>query len=350
MQAIKPTLLSTVLLAAIALPGTALAQDRAGTFDDRWYLTAGAGANNQDSARDTENAPTYTLGAGKFINPNWSMELELNHQNPKLNPNEDLNWSQYGISLDARRHWRNEGRTWNPYALMGVGYSRSEEEFDNFPNPDSPGERKDGYATAKLGGGVQGDFDRFSLRGELFARASFDSDSVLAPDESYFIDRIAQVSVVVPLGQRTSAQARPVQAAPHTPAQPIQDYPQEQTPPMTVELPTVYFEFDRSELTSQGRAALNDAANTLRNHSSLRAEIAGHTDSKGSRDYNQALSERRAQAAYDYLVSQGVNRNQLQGPVGYGEDRPVAPNTHEDGSDNPDGRAQNRRTEVNPVN
>ncbi len=348
MRNFKPTLLSTVLLAAIALP--AAAQDRAGAYDDRWYVTGGAGANIQDSSRDTENAPTYALGVGKFINPNWSVDFELNHQNPKLNPDEDLNWSQYGASLDARRHWRTEGRAWNPYVLMGVGYGRSEEEFNNFPSPDSPGERTDSYPTAKLGAGIQGDFDRFSMRGELYARASFDDHSVMAPGESSFTDGIAQISVIMPLGERRGAQVQPT-PAPHITAQPVHERPDDyyDAPAMSLELPTVYFEFDRAELTNEGPAALDEAAATLRDNPSLRAEIAGHTDSKGSRNYNQALSERRAQVAYDYLIRRGVDRNQLEGPVGYGEDRPAAPTTHNDGSDTPQGRAKNRRTEVNPL-
>jgi OOP family OmpA-OmpF porin len=350
MRSLNPTLLSTVLLAALALPAAAQAQDRAGTYDDRWYITGGAGANIQDSSRNTENAPTYTLGVGKFINPNWSVDLELNHQNPKLNPDEDLNWSQYGISLDARRHWRTPGRTWNPYALMGVGYGRSEEEYNNFPSPNSPGERSSGYPTAKLGVGVQGDYEKFSLRGELYARASFDDDSVLAPNEDVFTDGVAQFSVVVPLGaRRTVAQVDPAPVIGPAPIQ--EEQPQYQQPePMAVELPTVYFQFDRADLTDQGRQALGEAAATLRANPSLRAQVGGHTDSIGSQDYNQGLSERRAQVAYDYLLDQGVAHDQLEGPFGYGEDRPVAPNTNEDGSDNPEGRAMNRRTEVNPVN
>ena len=157
------TLLAGIVLATLAAP--AFAQDsRAGAYDDRWYITTGAGANQQDSDRNTENAATYTLGVGKFINPRWSVDAELNYQNPKLNPNEDLNWSQYGISVDARRHWRQEGRRWNPYVLMGVGYQRAEEEFDAFPSPDSPGQDSRGYATAKLGAGVQADFQRFRGR------------------------------------------------------------------------------------------------------------------------------------------------------------------------------------------
>lgn len=348
MHPIRRTLISSATLAALALPITGLAQDRAGAFDDRWYVTGGAGVNIQDSARDTENTPTYTLGVGKFITPDWSVDLELNAQNPKLNPDEDMHWSQYGVSLDARRHWRTPGRTWNPYVLMGVGYSRSEEEYNAFPSPDSPGERKSGYPTAKLGVGVQGDFQRFSLRGELLARASFDDDSRLAPDEDHFVDAVAQMAVVVPLGAprlaRTAGPA-PVVAV-DQPAYEPHVQPPTTDAPMMLELPTVYFGFDRADLTAQGRQALEEAAAWLREHPGVRVRVSGHTDAIGSQAYNQGLSERRARTAYDYLRSLGVPAAQMEGPVGHGETRPVAPNTHPDGSDNPEGRALNRRVDV----
>lgn len=343
------SLLACVVLASLAAPAVAQ-NSRAGAYDDRWYITTGAGANQQDSDRNTENAATYTLGVGKFVNPRWSVDAELNYQNPKLNPNEDLNWSQYGISVDARRHWREEGRRWNPYVLMGVGYQRAEEEFDNSPSPFSPGQRKDGYASAKLGAGVQGDFERFSLRGELYARTDFDRDSISAPGERRFTDGVAALSVVMPLGSRHVDADVP--AAPQVPAQeptwtqPAEPEYEQVTP---LEIPSVYFDFDQSSLTPQGRQALDQAAQTLRANPSLQVQISGHTDSKGSQAYNQGLSERRAQAAYDYLMHQGIGRDQLLPPVGYGEDRPVAPNTHEDGSDNPDGRALNRRADVEPT-
>src|SRR3546814_2532811 len=66
--------------------------------------------------------------------------------------------------------------------------------------------------------------------------------------------------------------------------------------------------------------------------------LAGHTDSKGTDAYNQALSERRASAVYDYLTSNGIDAGRLVGPVGYGESRPIATNTNDDGSDNPEGQ------------
>ena len=75
-----------------------------------------------------------------------------------------------------------------------------------------------------------------------------------------------------------------------------------------------------------------------------------HTDSVGTEQYNQGLSERRATAVYDYLTSNGIDASRLQGPTGYGESRPIAPNTNPDGTDNPEGRARNRRTELNVQN
>ena len=94
-------ILCAALLGGLSLANTAMAQE----FDDRWYLTGSAGWNQQDSDRRTEDTQFLTLGLGKFISPNWSLDGELNYQNPNFSSNKDLNWSQYGISLDLRRHF-----------------------------------------------------------------------------------------------------------------------------------------------------------------------------------------------------------------------------------------------------
>ncbi|SDW59885.1 outer membrane beta-barrel protein, partial [Lysobacter enzymogenes] len=94
----KIRMLSTALLAGLAFSQVASAQD----FDDRWYLTGAAGMNIQDNDRGTRNAPFGAIGLGKFLNKNWSLDGELNYQNPKFDANQDANWSQYGISLDLR--------------------------------------------------------------------------------------------------------------------------------------------------------------------------------------------------------------------------------------------------------
>jgi outer membrane protein OmpA-like peptidoglycan-associated protein len=73
--------------------------------------------------------------------------------------------------------------------------------------------------------------------------------------------------------------------------------------------------------------------------------IEGHTDGKGSDGYNQGLSERRAAAVRNALVSQGSLDRQLI-IHGFGKSRPIAPNQQADGSDDPAGRQKNRRVEV----
>lgn len=352
-------LLCAALLGGLGLAHTASAQE----FDDRWYLTASTGFNFQDEDRRTDDTPFVTLGMGKFISPVWSVDGELNYQNPGFDSsvegaNNDLNWSQYGVSVDFRRHFISEGRGWNPYVLMGVGYQRSEEEFDAFPNPNSPAEREDGNFAAKVGVGLQTTFEkRVAVRAELAYRADFDDSSFAADgpidgpgyphnqEESYFGDTMASIGVVIPLGPPPMAPA-PAAPPPPPPAPVAPPAPA----PITIDLNGVNFDFDRSTLRPDAVAILNEAVEILRRYPELRVEVAGHTDSVGTDAYNQSLSERRATAVYEYMTSNGIDASRLVGPTGYGESRPIAPNTNSDGSDNPEGRARNRRTELNVQN
>ncbi|KGM50685.1 hypothetical protein N792_03855, partial [Lysobacter concretionis Ko07 = DSM 16239] len=120
--------------------------------------------------------------------------------------------------------------------------------------------------------------------------------------------------------------------------------------PVSIDLKGVNFDFDKSTLRPDAVSILSEATQILQRYPELKVEVAGHTDSKGTDAYNQALSERRATAVYNYLTSNGVDASRLVGPNGYGESRPIAPNTNPDGSDNPEGRALNRRTELNVQN
>jgi len=101
----------------------------------------------------------------------------------------------------------------------------------------------------------------------------------------------------------------------------------------------VNFEFDSATLTADSIAKLDDAVTILKRNADDKLEIAGHTDSQGAEDYNQGLSERRAQAVADYLIAHGANGANLT-VKGYGESHPVADN----GS--MEGRAANRRVEL----
>jgi peptidoglycan-associated lipoprotein len=101
----------------------------------------------------------------------------------------------------------------------------------------------------------------------------------------------------------------------------------------------VYFAFDSSEITAQSASVLNQHVSLLNSNPAATVVIAGHTDERGSREYNMALGERRAQAAGNYLAAQGVTANNIR-VISYGEERPAAAGNTEDAY------AQNRRAEL----
>lgn len=85
---------------------------------------------------------------------------------------------------------------------------------------------------------------------------------------------------------------------------------------------TVYFDFDSSALSSASEAILSRQAAFLKANPSLTVVIEGHADERGTREYNLALGERRASAARDYLLAQGINAARVRS-VSYGKERPA---------------------------
>jgi OmpA-OmpF porin, OOP family len=112
--------------------------------------------------------------------------------------------------------------------------------------------------------------------------------------------------------------------------------------PITLE--NIFYEFDSANLTDTSKLVLDQLVKIMKDNPAIEVELSAHTDNKGTDDYNQELSQRRAQSCVDYLMSQGVAGTRMIAK-GYGEARPVAPNTFKNGNDNPDGRQKNRRTE-----
>ncbi|MFQ3787517.1 OmpA family protein [Halomonas sp. A29] len=101
----------------------------------------------------------------------------------------------------------------------------------------------------------------------------------------------------------------------------------------------VTFAFDSAEIRPGAHQTLDQVAATLRENPNLRVRIEGHTDSVGSAQYNQGLSQRRADSVRDFLVSRGIAENRMT-TRGFGLERPVATNETDEG------RAQNRRVEI----
>jgi outer membrane protein OmpA-like peptidoglycan-associated protein len=108
----------------------------------------------------------------------------------------------------------------------------------------------------------------------------------------------------------------------------------------------VLFDFDKHDLKPAALDTLTKVAGVLKEMGKAPATIEGHTDGKGSSDYNQKLSDRRASSVKDWLVKQGGIERARLSSKGFGMTRPVAPNTKPDGSDDPEGRRKNRRVEI----
>jgi OmpA-OmpF porin, OOP family len=111
---------------------------------------------------------------------------------------------------------------------------------------------------------------------------------------------------------------------------------------VTVRLKNIYFDFDKTTLKKESFVELNKVVDFLKQNSTVEVEIAGHTDNKGSDDYNTNLSQGRSQAVVDYIISQGIESFRLTAH-GYGESKPI------DSNDSDDGRANNRRVEFTVV-
>jgi len=109
-----------------------------------------------------------------------------------------------------------------------------------------------------------------------------------------------------------------------------------------IDLPGVNFESNSDRLLPGAEQVLNDAAETLRRNPNIRVEVEGHTDSDGAAEYNESLSQRRAETVRDYLVARGVAANRLTAR-GFGETQPVADNS------TAAGKAQNRRVVLRVV-
>jgi len=137
----------------------------------------------------------------------------------------------------------------------------------------------------------------------------------------------------------------------------------------TIALNNIEYGFDKSNLNSESKAELDKLVVFLKEHKDIKVEISSHTDGKLNvegqkqrfkqrgeeytkeaydilrKSYNNSLSQRRANSVTNYLIKKGISNSRLVAK-GYGEENPIADNTKPDGSDNPEGRQRNRRTEI----
>jgi len=120
----------------------------------------------------------------------------------------------------------------------------------------------------------------------------------------------------------------PKQEAPPTPPTPAPEPKAEApAPPKTIsssDFQPAFFDFDSYALRDDAKSALDADAKVLRDNPQAQITIEGHCDERGTAEYNQALGEKRAQAARDYLTGAGIEAGRLQ-TISYGKERPFAP-------------------------
>lgn len=360
-------LLCGAVLSALAFSSVVAAQE----YDDRWYASTGATLWDVDNDRDIGDKELgYQFGFGRFFSRNFSLDTEFNYMNAEKQGN-DLHFTNYGVSLDGRYHFITDGRSWNPYLILGAGVLRHREQFELINNPNSPGRIKGNNVEFHGGAGLQANYGNWAIRTELRTRFDNNDESAAAPNSDFFTDVGFGLNVLYRFGAVAKPAPAPAPAAPLPPPPPPPTCDQldddgdgvnnceDKCPTsqagqaigpdgcpvaLTIDLRGVNFDFDKATLRPESAAILDEAASVLGKYPQLKVEVAGHTDAIGADTYNQGLSERRAKAAYDYLLAHGVSASQLVGPNGYGESRPI------DSNDTTDGRARNRRTELNVQN
>ena len=210
------------------------------------------------------------------------------------------------------------------FGRLGVGGMSNESDLPY---------RRDYDTHAVFGAGLEYGFrNGVAVRAEL---QGFDTDA-----------RYAGVSVLKRFGRSEAAPAAAVSPPPTPPAPapvPVVPAPADDPAPDDGMLretvrPIVYFSFDQDTLSPESIARLDAFLEEL-GDSELDIVIGGHTDGAGAERYNEGLSDRRADAVRDYLVSRGIDLSRMTAR-GHGEDRPASSNATEEG------RAQNRRAEI----
>ncbi|SDB37053.1 OmpA family protein [Belnapia rosea] len=353
---LRQTLLATAVVASAVLPGSGIAQPISGL-----YVGAGAGLNNWlDNKNRGIHVHDNDIGVVALASIGWGFgngfraEVEGNYRNQEIK-RLSLNDVTVGRSGDVNRYGAMANllfdfdlsgfgiapRVFQPYLGAGAGYAWTEYSNARF-NPGASSYRIDdtggAFAWQAILGGAVG------IAPGLALTVEYRYFNALQPDLA--VTRTAgPVNAAVPGKYRPEGEnhsllfgLRYAFNAPPAPP-PVAEAPVQTPAPEVARTYLVFFDWDRADLTDRARQVITEAATATRRLQSTKIEVAGHADRSGTPQYNQRLSERRAQAVAAELVRQGINRSEI-GITAYGESRPLVPTA--DGVREP----QNRRVEI----
>lgn len=282
-----------------------------------------------DSSRDVQrDGELYGAGVSYFLTDDVSLGLsygeyhDLTSKDPVGADDSHKNIKGSLTSLDAAYHFGAPGVGLRPYVSAGVAHQ-------SIGQADRGG--RDRSTFANVGTGV-----KYYFTENFFAKASVDGMYNIDADEAEWM---AGVGVGLNFGGG-ARQVAAVEPTPEPAPAPIVDTEPEPAPEVVrVEL-DVKFDFDKSRVREESYSDIKNLADFMQQYPQTTTVVEGHTDSVGTDQYNQRLSERRAEAVRNVLVNEyGVQGNRVNS-VGYGESRPVADNSTEEG------RQINRRVEA----
>lgn len=346
---VAATLASTLTITAASF---VTAQEDPILGERQWYISPLLSGVIDDEDRLSDPGLGGSIGFGVHFLPHWN--VEFNVLGERLDGFNRVD--QTGVGLDFIGLGDINARI-VPYGLVGIDYLRTN-VAEGGPNVPPSSARDDDNMAASIGLGIMTRLGSRALF-RIEARERFEDAE---PDT--LADTIFNIGLVFPIGQVRHEEPPPAEAPPPQPPPKAEAPPPPPdsdgdgvpdnkdacpgTPPGArvdfrgceikeqIELPNVNFEFDSARLTADSSETLDGAVSTLERYPDLHVECAGHTDSIGSEQYNQNLSERRAHSVCEYLADHGIDRSRLT-EHGYGESQPIADNKTEEG------RARNRR-------
>lgn len=267
---------------------------------------------------------------------------------------------RHALDLHLTRSLFGNREGFTPYALIGIGGNYNDVRQLSGANPEED-DGFDVFGTAGLGF-VTGTFGESPMRLRGEARYTHDEFNDGMGDIQFGLG--VEISLSRPTAEVREVTAEPEVQVVEVP-QDLQDSDGDGIPDMfdqcpgtaagtrvdsvgcpledTLRIHGVLFDFDSDRLHPNARRLLDPVAEIFSRYPDLQVEIAGHTDNIGSADYNQDLSDRRAESVREYLVSQGIASSNLT-TAGYGFSEPMASN------DTEEGRQENRRVEIRILN
>ena len=326
------------LAVAATLGLTALTASADDMFRGAWYAVPGVSYMNTDSDLEADNGAGGFISIGKELSPSWDLQGRLGYN--RTDEDTDIagasgRYKSTQLGLDALYMFSRSN--FRPFLLAGLGATRNNVDY-KIPGFDVDGKKTSWLAS--LGLGAQYLFsDNFGLQADLrhqFSRADVKitdlttgartGDSGSVGNTLLNLGAIFRFGAPAPVVAEAAPEPAPIAAAPEpmpepAPApEPVKCTPQMDTITVGAEK---LFDFDKANISEDGKAALNEAAAKIKANPELKAVIVtGHTDRIGSDAYNQKLSERRAKMVKDYLASQGVDAGMIEA-VGKGEAEPV---------------------------